>query len=181
MNPVAINYPKGKYNPAGITTVWYAFPEDIATFPTLADPETATTFASLVEYTDAITMKTGKRFWPLYCTLETGQLMCKQVGSRDGKGYEITGEISYPGNDSTFLGFKAFGANRDYILIVREKNGVLRVMGDLNDTVTIDGDDEASGTKIADSRASKMTFKCSGSTPAPIYTETIDSLLTPAA
>lgn len=179
MNTVDISYPKGRYNPAGITKVWYAFPEDILTFPTLADPATATTFSSLVEYTTAIIMAEGKQFRELYCTLETGEVKAAQVGPRDGKGYENSVTISFPGNDSLFLGFKAYMANRDAIFIVREKNGKLRVLGNLEDTALMDADDEKSGQKIADGRASVVTFKASGATSCPIYTVAIDSLLIP--
>jgi hypothetical protein len=181
MNSSAITYPKGKYNPAGISTVYYCYPEDIATFPTLADPLTATTYTSLVQYADDITMKTGKQFFPLYCTLETGQLKNVIQGPRDGKGYEISMAISFPGNDPNFLGFKAYNANRDQIFIVREKNGVLRVVGDLDNTCTLDSDDEDSGQKIADGRKTILTFKTSLGTPAPIYTGDLSALLTPAA
>lgn len=126
-------------------------------------------------------MKTGKQFFPLYCTLEEGQVQCKQVGQRDGKGYRNSADISFPGNTSLIHGFRAAGANRDFILIVQEKNGVLRVIGDLDNTATIDTDEETSGKKVEDKRESKITFGASGATPAPIYTLTMDDLLTPAA
>lgn len=180
MNSVAITYPKGRYNPAGITEVYYAIPEDIATFPVLADPGTATTFSSLIEYADEITMKTGKLFQPIYCTIETGQIQASLVGPRDGKGYENTLTISFPGNDSLFLGFKAYMANRDAIFLVREKNGKIRVLGNLEDTATMDTDDEKSGQKIADGRASVLTFKASGATSSPVYTSDIAPLLVAA-
>lgn len=180
MNAEAITFPQGRYNPAGITKVWYAFTEDIATFPSLADPETALTYASLVELATAITMKEGKQFFELYCTLEEGEIKSTMVGSRDGKGYENSLEISFPGNDSKFLGFKAASANRTIVFIVKEKNNKLRVLGSLEDPAYVDADESVSGKKIADARRSVLTFKASAATPAPIYTQTMTSLLTPA-
>lgn len=181
MNAAAINYARGQYNPGGVSKVWYAFIDDIATFPTLDPPESATTLASLVEYSAAITMATGKQFQPLYCTLETGELKSQMVGQRDGHGFENSAMISFPGNTSDFLGFKAYMANTQCILIVEEKNGVLRVLGDLDNPAEMETVEDSSGAKIADPRASKVTIKASSSTPPPVYTETMASLLTPGA
>lgn len=181
MNSAAILYPKGQYNPGGISKIYYALKEDVATFPTLADPETATTLASLVEYDDAITMKTGKQFQPLYCTLETGELKVQMVGPRDGHGFESSGMGSFPGNTSDYLGLVAYGANTEMIFLVKEKNGKVRVVGDLDNPAEIDTVDNTSGVKISDARASKFTFKASSSTPAPVYTTDIADLLVAAS
>jgi hypothetical protein len=181
MNAVAITYPQGRFNPAGVTRVLYAFAEDILTFPTLADSETALTFASLVEYDGPIVMKTGKQFFDLYCTLEEGEIKTGMAGPRDGKGFENTLEISFPGNDANFLGYKASLANRQVVFIVKEKNGIVRVVGSLEDPAYMETDDATSGKKIADGRKSIITFKDSKSTPAPIYKTALTSILTPAA
>jgi len=181
MNATPITYPQGRFNPAGITRVLYAFVEDILSFPTLADSETATTFASLVEYDGPIVMKTGKQFHDMYCTLEEGEIKTSMVGPRDGKGFENTMETSFPGNDANFLGYKASLANRQVVFLVKEKNGIIRVLGSLEDPAYFETDDSTSGKKIADGRKSILTFKDSKSTPAPIYTEALTSLLAPAA
>jgi hypothetical protein len=180
MNAQAVQYPAGRYNPAGITKVYYAFKEDIATFPTLADSETATSFESLVEFAAAITMKATKSFHPLYCTVEEGEIKATLVGPRDGKGYENSLEISFPGNVATFLGFKAAAANRELVFLVKEKNNKVRVLGSLEDPAYMESDEETSGKKIADGRKSVLSFKASGATSAPIYKEPLEALLTAA-
>src|SRR3546814_622211 len=136
MDESEIAWPQGRYNPAGTKRLWYAFQEDVLTFPTLADSETGTTFDSLVTYDTAIVMKTGKQFFPLYHTVETGEIRSTMVGSRDGKGFENFVEISFPGNTTLFLGFLAATANRNIITIMEEKNNVIRVLGDLTDSET---------------------------------------------
>jgi len=182
MNAAAITYPRGRYNPAGFTKVYYAFPEDIATFPTLDQPgDGGATFSTLVTYDAAITMKTGKQFFEIYCTLEEGELKSTVAGARDGKGKENMMEISFPGNDAAFLGFEAYALNRDFIFIVKEKNGTLRVLGSLEDPAYLDSGEGTSGKKIADSRKHVLTFKASGATAPPIYGVAITSLLTAAA
>lgn len=180
MNATAILWPQGRYNPGGTTKLYYGFQEDFASFPALADPETATTFASLVSYTGPITMKTGKQLFELYCTLEEGELKSKLVGPRDGKGYENMMEISFPGSEAEFLGFQAASANRQLIFFVKEKNGKVRVLGNLEDPAFLEEADATSGKKVSDGRATKLTFKASSSTPAPLYTTALTSLLSPA-
>lgn len=181
MNAAAVTWPQGRFNPAGLTRVLYAFVDDILSFPTLADPETATTYASLVEYEAAIVMKAGKQFNELYCTVEEGELKSTLVGPRDGKGYENMLEISFPGNEPLFLGFKAASANRNLVFIVLEKNKKVRVLGDLGDPAYMESDESTSGKKIADGRKSVLTFKASSATPCPIYKTALASLLAPAA
>lgn len=182
MNAVDILYPQGRYNPAGLTRVLFAFTEDIATFPVMPDTETATTFAELVEITTPITMVTGKKFNELYCTLEEGELKSKQVGPRDGKGKENELEISFPGNEAEFLGFEAQCANRTLVFLVLEKNGKWRVLGSDIDPAYLEVSDNTSGKKIADGRSTKLTFKASGPTAPMIYKPTggVASLLVAA-
>ncbi|MGY4385656.1 hypothetical protein ACVWYN_002702 [Pedobacter sp. UYP24] len=181
MNAVAVQWPQGRYNPAGLTKVFYAFVDDILSFPSLADPETATTFASLVEFANPIVMKAGKQFNELYCTVEEGELKSTLVGPRDGKGYENMLEISFPGNESLFLGFKAASANRNIVFAVAEKNKKVRILGSLEDPAYMESDESTSGKKIADGRKSVLTFKASSATPAPIYTTALASILAPGA
>lgn len=181
MNAQAITWPQGRYNPAGTTRVFYAFQEDILTFPELDDPESATTFESLVNYTDPITMKEGKQFHELYHTVETGELRSTVVGSRDGKGFENFLELSFPGNQALILGFLAATANRNIIALVEEKNKVIRVLGSLTDPAFIDTNEYTSGKAIADARANILTLKASGATAPPIYTLAIADLLVPAS
>lgn len=181
MNGESITWPQGRYNPAGTKRIFYAFQEDILTFPTLADPEDATTFQSLVEYDQPITMKEGKQFHELYHTVETGELRSTVVGSRDGKGFENFLELSFPGNQSLFLGFLAATANRNIVALVEEKNDVFRVLGSMTDPAFIDTNEYTSGKAIADARANILTLKASGATPPPIYKSAIADLLVPAA
>lgn len=182
MNAQAIVYPTGRYNPAGTKAkFYYAYVEDILTMPVLPDPETALTFASLVEIATAIVMKPGKQFFDHYNTSEENEVKCTLVGSRDGKGYENSFEYAFPGNDSIQLGFQASTANRQVVLIVPEKNGRNRVIGSLEDPAYMETAEYTSGKKIADARRTIITFKASGATPAPIYVPTLTSILTPAA
>ncbi|HEY0056292.1 MAG TPA: hypothetical protein VGB63_13125 [Pedobacter sp.] len=169
MNLANLTWPAGRRNAAGINRVLYALAEDIATFPELGDPEVATTFNELVEILTAITMKAGKKFNELYCTLETGELKSKLAGPRDGKGRENTMDISFPGNEAAFLGFDAFTDNLPMVFLVLEKNGKWRVLGSKNDPAYKDDSDGTSGKAISDGRATKLMFKSAQETAPPIY------------
>lgn len=182
MNGIAITYPVGLYNPAGTKAkFYYAFADEILTFPVLPDPGTALTFASLVELATAIVMKPGKQFFEHYATSEENEVKCTLVGPRDGKGFESSLEYSYPGNDATQMGFLAATANRPIVAIVPEKNNVLRVLGSIDDPAYVEAAEYTSGKKIADGRKTVVTLKASAATPAPIYKQTMTSILTPAA
>jgi hypothetical protein len=181
MNAQAVLFTQGSYNPAGVSQVFYGFKEDFASMPALPDSLDALTFASLVEYDTAITMKATKQIYPLYCTLEEGQIKSTMVGPRDGKGFDNMIEISFPGNEAAFLGFQAAAANRELILFVVEKNKKIRVLGDLENPAYMESGEGDSGKKISDGRKTVLSFKSSSGTPAPIYTIPLTSLLSPAA
>lgn len=183
MNAANVQYTQGAYNPAGTTRVLWAFVTDVLSIPTLPTPATAVTFDELVEMTSAIVMKTGKRMFDLYVTSEEGEVKSKLVGPRDGKGRENSFEGSYPGNDPLFLGWDAATDNNPIIMLVQEKNGKWRLLGDLNDPAYKEDSDGSSGKKVADGRATKFMFKSVGAIPPPIYNPTggVASLLVVAA
>jgi hypothetical protein len=169
MNAADIKYGQGAYNPAGTTRILWAFAEDVLSIPPLPTPATALTFDLLVEITTAIVMKSTKRMFDLYCTSEEGEIKSKSSGPKDGKGRENTFEFSYPGNDPLFLGWDAATDNNPLIMLVLEKNGKWRLLGDLLDPAYKEDSDSTSGKKVSDGRATKVTFKAVGAIPAPIY------------
>lgn len=183
MNAANIVYGQGKYNPAGTTRVLWTFAEDVLSIPVLPTPDSASTFDELIEIDSAIVMKAGKRMFDLYCTSEEGEIKSKLVGPRDGKGRENSFELSYPGNDPLFMGWDAATDNNPIILLVLEKNGKWRLLGDLNDPAYKEDSDGTSGKKVADGRATKVMFKAVGAIPSPIYNPAggIASLLVVAA
>ena len=173
LNAKNIIYPQGKLNPGGIAGyIYYAFEEDIASYPEaiLVDTETATTFDALVTIplADPFVMKAGKYFHKLYCTLETGEVKFSMVGVRDSKSFENSVEISFPGNEAEMLGFLAAGANRRLAVAVPEQNGKVRVIAHPNFPAQIDTAEGTSGKAVADGRATVITIKASSGTPAPI-------------
>lgn len=184
LNAKNITWPQGRENPGGIgSMIYYAFEEDILSWPAAATPdtETATTFAMLGEIPigDPFVFKTGKCFFELYCTLEEGEVKHAMVGPRDSKGFENSVDISFPGSDAELIGFLAAAANRRIVCLVPEMNGKVRLIGHPRFPAQIDTNEGTSGKKVADGRANKITIKASAGTPPQVYLAPIP--LTPAA
>lgn len=174
LNAKNILYPQGKLNPGGIAGyIYYAFEEDILTFPAALTPdtETAITFGELVTIpiADPFVMKPGKYFHKLYCTIETGEVKSSMVGPVDSRSFVNSVTISHPGNEAEFLGFLAAGANRRLATIVPEQNGKIRVIAHPTFPAMFDTAEGSSGKKTEDGRVTELTIKASAGTPAPIY------------
>lgn len=180
MNAESITYPQGIYNKPGINNIFYASSNDILSMPSLAVPETAINMASLVEMTTAIVMKSGKSFKDIYSTLGEGKLDWAKVGNRDSVSWENMLEFSMPNDTPEFIGFCAYAGNERFILLVRQPNGRVRLVGSLDSPAFFDDGKGTSGDKPSTARATKVTFKDSQNTPAPIYTPALTSLLIPA-
>jgi hypothetical protein len=164
-----ISWPSGKSNPGGLKQyVYYAPIEDFATIPKpVSNPGTLAARATI---TENYVFKTGKKWLKLYCTLETGEVKHKQVGPRDSKSFENTGEISIPGSEADVIGLGGEAANSSFIFLFPERNGKVRVIGSADFPATIEENEGSSGKANADGRSTKIVVKDAADTPAPIYT-----------
>lgn len=165
------------------TLFYYAFLTDILSWPAALPPDfdAATAYANLIEVPvdDPFVMKTGKQFFSVYCTLEEGELKYTQIGPRDCAAFENSYTNAYPGNDSDYLGFMAYLANHQIVVIVPEQNGKLRGIGTPSYPAFVEKQDGTSGKKIADGRMNTVTFFNRCSTPPWTYLAPVP--LTPAA
>lgn len=168
MNAADILFEAGKANPGGITNhIFYA---PISDFETVPQPTRGVDLATYAVITGDFVFKAGKGFKRFYSTLETGELKHEQVGPRDGKSFENTIEVSFPGNSPEFIGFSAVAAIEEgFIIVVKERNGVLRVLGEQEVPAFVDTNSGTSGKANADARATVVTFKAASDMPAPIY------------
>lgn len=169
-----IAHTQGTNNKAGVGIYVYVVPhEDVLTFPTTtANP---TTFAADVTITDAIVLKTDKKFIKMYLTLETGSLASNMVGERDGKSHEAMLKFNYPTNKKDIVGFVKYFANTPVVAIVTEiEGGQMRVLGcDPQIPAYLEAAEITTGEKIADKKGATITIKHMGDVP-PIYEGTID-------
>lgn len=175
LNAKDIIFAQGQYNPGGIEgEVYYAFTEDIVKWPTALisiDTETATDFEDLVTVpaADAFEFKPGKSFKRLYVTLETGELKYSLIGPRDGKSFSNSMEVSYPKNSKMIIGFISSSANRRMVFIVREQNGVAKVLGTKQFPAQLETVEGTTGKLIEDGNVVVQTYLSKSPIPAAVY------------
>ena len=76
------------------------------------------------------TMKTGKKFFQLYTTVDTSELETGSNGEVDGKSFKPTLKIFYPGASSDAIDFINRVKNDRLILIVTLPDGKMIQMGE---------------------------------------------------
>jgi hypothetical protein len=165
-------------NIAGLTGKhYYAFVEDILTFPAALTPDflAATSFGQLVTIPllDPFVMVVGKYFHPFPCTEETGNVKSTLVGPTDSKAFENVASFENAGNNDALAGAIAYTANKPVIVIVHELNGTLKVVGTQQYPARLDTADRSGGVKVADGNMTKHSYKCYAPIPCPTYLEVI--------
>lgn len=118
----------GQDNMAGLIGEIYFCPaEDIETLPALSAA------GSLTTATDAdITCKTGKKFYRIYHTAETGKVDYNTVGEIDGKSKQNVLTFFYPGDDDILAAQERLLQNSPGVYICKDTKGNLRLLGVTN-------------------------------------------------
>jgi hypothetical protein len=123
-------FASGQDNTGGLTQEWYyAYAEDIETWPTYFSKDSATTPEQLMNYAGNFIMKSGKQFHEGYLTWGTGELKWDAQGPMDCKSYKHTFELSRPSADAKILAFIDLVKNANLVIICRDKDGNYRVIG----------------------------------------------------
>ena len=163
-----VEYAVGQNNDAGTQTeIFWAPLADVLTFPKVpADPAD---FTTAVTITGDFVMKPGKKFNTLYCTLEEGEVTSSLVGERDGKSMENMINGFYPGNKAQILGFIEWAKNTPLVMVVKELEGQMRIMGSDGLPCYIETADLTTGKKVADRKGITWSAKSVGRI-APILT-----------
>lgn len=170
-----LTWAQGSQNLGGIVGVIYYAPiEDVETFPDLSAAGSGITDAS-----DDFVMKTGKKFYTIYHTAETGKADSNTVGERDGKGIENMLEFFFPGSKQAVAEFTRFALNTPCVVVYKNTSGQHEVLGVVNldgTNVTLTGDipaylesaNRTTGAARADRRGTTFQFKQPGSPHNPI-------------
>lgn len=165
----------GTQNLAGIVgNIFFAPVADIATFPTMSAAGAGDTT------TDDIVMKSGKKFFQLYHTDETGKLDATMIGERDGKANECLLEWNFPGDSAELIALKRQMQNTPGVYICKDTDGNYRILGVVNldpTSTATTGDipaymekgDFTSGAKRGDKRGTTFQVKWSGPHDPIIY------------
>jgi len=150
---------------------YYAFEEDILTYPVALSPDflAAVTFGELVTIplADLFVMQAGKFFHPFPCTEETGQVKSLLVGPTDSKAFENTANFQNAGNNDELAGAIAYTANKPVIIVVAELNGTMKVVGSQGYPARLETAERDGGTKVADGNNQKHSYKAYAAIPCP--------------
>ena len=152
-------YTSGQDNTGGLTQKWYyAFAEDILTWPTYVPKATATTPEELMVYADNFIMKPGKRFFEGYLTWNTGELKWDAQGPMDGKSSKHSFEASQPSASAKVLAFIDIVKNANLVIICLDKDGDYRVLGSEFLSAKYDTDAGTTGKTGEDYKGDVVTF-----------------------
>jgi hypothetical protein len=150
---------------------YYAFYEDIDTFPTGLTPDflAAATFGALVTIAeeDVFVMKAGKFFHKLPCTPEEGQVKSTLVGPVDSMAFENTASFGNANNNDPLRGFLGFTANKPVIIVMCELNSSLKVVGTQGYPARLATGDAQNGGKVTDGNIVKHSYKSYSEVPCP--------------
>ncbi len=167
-------------NIGGTSGIIYGAATSLFTAAGITEPlayTVATTMVEMAENADDFVFATGGRFWEFYTTENTGKLTYKEQGDMDGKSYKPEGEIFYPGDELSFMGFMRWAKNQKFIFIIPMANGVMHQVGTRAFPASFTGEWE-SATNSAGVKGAKMKFTTAVVSGPMIYTGAVS--LTPA-
>ncbi|MFZ4413891.1 MAG: hypothetical protein ACOYOV_12475 [Bacteroidales bacterium] len=167
-------------NPGGCAQEWYwAFWDDILTFPALPLIDAANAEVStMASLTGVFVMKTGKKFWKGYGTLDTVSVEDEMVGPYDSKSFKNIFKCEHPSVRALLAGWLRVVANKSMVIIAEDANGNMRVVGNDRFAASMSESKSSTGAKVEDGNKSTLAFESYNVCPAPIYTGVVP--LTPA-
>lgn len=142
--------------------IYLAYHADILTWPT--EPAAPANIEALGVLTGDIACKTGKRFFPMYLTDDTGEFKIESVGELDGKSFVMHLTIFHPGLQKKILGLMNATKNENLAIIVVDNEGQMFLMGSELRPAIYNGSPDSNGTgkTTADRRGMsfEFIFKC---------------------
>ncbi len=138
--------------------VWYAWWDDVLTFPT--KPTSPADVEANATLTGDIVMKAGKRMFELYLTDDTGEFEIETVGELDGKSFVTHLRLFHPGLKKKILGFMSAIKNENLVFIVQDNDDQYYLMGDAVRPAIFNGSPDSNGTsrETAGRRGMSMEF-----------------------
>jgi hypothetical protein len=172
------NLPAGENMGGLIQKVFFAYHADVLTWPT--KPIAPATVEENGVLTGELAMVTGKRFFEMYITDDSGELTFESVGEKDGKSFVVHLSFFHPGLQKKLLGFMNAAKNENLVLVAVDNNGQQFILGDQYRPATFEAAPDGSGTgkETASRRGISLEFTYK---TANIYTYEGSVPLTPAA
>lgn len=159
----------GSNNDAGLVEIHFYAPKSFFRYiPEPTSHELATNNSEVVTISEDFVFHTGKFWLPVYCTLGTGELKSKQVGERDGKSYENTADLFFPGSKKEGAGFFEVMKNTNILMLIRERDGAVRVLGSARFSAEIKENEHTTGKEITNRKGFTYQVRSEGRY-APYY------------
>lgn len=169
-----IEYASGQDNTGGMTqTFYFAYAEDILTWPTYSSKSVAADEDELMNYEGNFIMKPGKKFYKGYCTQDTGEVRWEAQGGIDGKSFKHMFELFRPSSDAKTLAFLDLVKNANLVLIGRDRDGNWRVVGSEFMSAKLESGSGTTGKTAEDVKGDTMVFSTSLESPPKFYPGTI--------
>jgi len=137
--------------------IYIAYHADIATWPT--EPANPADISALGELSGDVVCATGKRFFPMYLTDDTGEFKIETVGETDGKSFVMHLSIFHPGLQKKILGFMNATKNENLAIIVVDNEGQQFLMGSPLRPAIFNGSPESNGTGKETAARRGMSFE----------------------
>lgn len=162
----------GQQNIPGVETQVFAVCEcDIDVFPA---PVSTSTLGSALTVTSNIVLKPLKKFAEFTIQTESGEVKDTLTGPRGSKSFVSTLDFNTVNVGAPVADWFNRFANGCAILIVREKNGAMRILGKPGSPAMLESAEGTSGINSESERIWKSQFKAAMGTPAYYYTGTVD-------
>lgn len=174
MDLISLNHKDGADNTSGIAQkIYVAKLSDIETLPKPVVDDSASdsgTVDQLVTISSDIVMKAGKSFKELYVTLETGKVDDAVQGELDGKSFRSSISFFHPGTSAEQLGFAQYVKNGNFVVLVPELDGNVRVIGHEAYPAKIENIAITTGGATTERKGGTYTAYSVRKGPAPIFT-----------
>lgn len=162
----------GSKNIPGVSVrVYFAKKDDIDTFP----PFKITTLpGDSVTLDGDIVMKALKKFYQVDIITDSGEVKDTLAGSIGSKVYESTFDFMKATTNPNVVEFQESLANECLVVIVKEKSGNLRVLGNLDSPAYLETAEGTTAKTTGDTRGFTNQIKATPGYAAPFYEGLID-------
>lgn len=145
-----------------VQEIGIAYADDIATWPELPAPagnSSTMDLATAGAWAGDLVQKTGKKFYKVIFTDETGAFTITQQGEQGAESYLYQLDISRAKMNAVIFGFENAIRGRKLVILVKDKNGVCYMMGDkLNAAKMVAADATTTGTAASDKNNVPLRF-----------------------
>lgn len=166
-----LEFEEGTINMGGTAGVVYAIPASkVKSIP--APAAGSLSVASIV-------FKTGEKCASIYMTADTGEVKDTEAGDKDSGSFVTSLEFWTPRVSDKMLYLKSQLANGGFIFVVKDGNGVARIIGSIDHPAYRVPAEIGTGKAPKDRNGATFKFEAASATPALIYTGDVADLLVP--